>query len=112
MKNGWPHLIASSALGAALRSSARSLRRWGWPSRGAASMYCAIVVGFLAGTRALLPWLSTMLPAPAIVLLRSHCTISGMPPFDAPPRRRGAASSELDAWLAARIVEHLRQSRA
>ena len=34
-----------------------------------------------------------------------------MPAFDAPPRRRAAASSELDAWLAARIVEHLRQSR-
>src|SRR5690349_15859392 len=34
-----------------------------------------------------------------------------MPPFDAPPRRR-AAATELDAWLAARIVEHLRESGA
>jgi DNA-binding GntR family transcriptional regulator len=35
-----------------------------------------------------------------------------MSPFDAPPRRRGAPTSELDAWLAARILEHLRQTRA
>jgi DNA-binding GntR family transcriptional regulator len=32
-----------------------------------------------------------------------------MPPFDAPPLRRRAAASELDAWLAARIVEHLKE---
>ena len=35
-----------------------------------------------------------------------------MPPFDPRPRRRGALSSELDAWLATRIVQHLREGGA
>ena len=35
-----------------------------------------------------------------------------MPPLGAPPRRRARAASELDAWLAARIVERLRDTAA
>src|SRR4051812_36441678 len=44
-KKGVPHLIASSASGATLLRIAYSRRRCGWPSRGAAWMYSAIVAG-------------------------------------------------------------------
>src|SRR5207244_4061883 len=46
-KNGVPHLIASSASGATLLRIAYSRRKCGWPSRGAARIYSAIVVGRL-----------------------------------------------------------------
>src|ERR1700682_4066772 len=46
-KKGIPHLIASSASGATLLRIACSRRKCGWPSRGAARIYSAIVVGRL-----------------------------------------------------------------
>src|SRR6476661_4536662 len=46
-KKGIPHLIASSASGATLLRIAYSRRKCGWPSRGAARIYSAIVVGRL-----------------------------------------------------------------
>lgn len=44
-KKGVPHLIASSASGATHLRIAYSRRKCGWPSRGAARIYLAIVVG-------------------------------------------------------------------
>src|SRR4029453_715605 len=46
-KKGFPHLIVSSASGATLLRIAYSRRKCGWPSRGAARMYSAIVAGRL-----------------------------------------------------------------